>query len=39
MGDAAQVVDLAAPDMIAARLDLWATDPQTLSAEDRALGG
>jgi glycosyltransferase involved in cell wall biosynthesis len=32
LGDAAQMVDLAAPDMIAAHLDLWASNPQTLWA-------
>jgi glycosyltransferase involved in cell wall biosynthesis len=31
LGEAAQVVDLAAPGMIAARLDLWATNPEILS--------
>ena len=31
LGEAAQVVDLRAPGMVAASLDLWATNPQTLS--------
>jgi glycosyltransferase involved in cell wall biosynthesis len=32
LGDAAEIVDLGAPDTVAARLGLWATNPQKLSS-------